>query len=345
MRIAIVNGLATSIAAIRRMLMTVPGYQVIWTAREGSEAIIKCVQDRPDLLLMDLRMPVIDGVEATRQIMKASPCAILVVTVEAERQVGKIYEAIEQGAIDAIDFPLSSQVDSSKITNDLLAKVARVGKLLKEPSAKAKESFPTHLTQFERRSGFSTAVPLVAIGSSTGGPKALAAILSQLPVNFGAAIAIVQHVDAQFSGGLIDWLNQQTALPVRSAVAGDRLQKGTVLVASTNDHLYLTPELTLGYTSDPIDYPYRPSVDVFFKSLAQHWSRKGTAILLTGMGRDGAEGLSSLRQRGWHTIAQSKESCVVYGMPKAAAELNAASEVLSPEAIALSLLQQIAAIR
>jgi two-component system response regulator WspF len=187
-----------------------------------------------------------------------------------------------------------------------------------------------------------TTSPLIAIGSSTGGPKALAAVLSRLPANFNAAIVVVQHVDAQFAPGLVDWLNHQVSLPVRVATVGDRPTKGTVLVASTNDHLHLRADLTLGYIKEPIDYPYRPSVDVFFKSVAQHWNRKGTAVLLTGMGRDGAEGLNTLRFQGWHTIAQDKDSCVVYGMPKAAAELNAAIEILNPEAIAQSLIQRVA---
>jgi two-component system response regulator WspF len=176
---------------------------------------------------------------------------------------------------------------------------------------------------------------LVAIGSSTGGPKALATILSKLPSNLNAAIVIVQHVDGHFSSGFADWLNQQIPLPVRLAVPGDYLQKGTVLVAGTNDHLYLNPDLTLCYTKNPIDYPYRPSVNVFFNSLAQHWKKKGTGILLTGMGKDGAEGLNALRLQGWHTIAQNQESCIVYGMPKAAVELNAAVQVLSLENISI----------
>jgi len=123
-------------------------------------------------------------------------------------------------------------------------------------------------------------------------------------------------------------------------MTGDRLQKGTVLIAGTNDHLYLKPDLTLGYTKNPVEYPYRPSVDVFFKSLAKHWKSKGIAVLLTGMGKDGADGLSVLKQQGWHTIAQNKESCIVYGMPRAAVELNAAVQVLSPDAIASKLVQE-----
>ena len=345
MRIAIVNDLAIATAALRQVLQTVSDYEVIWTARDGAEAVAKCAQDPPDMILMDLLMPVMDGVEATRQIMKNYPCRILIVTASAQKNFAKVYEAMGHGALDAVDTPVLSGADSANTANQLLAKVAKISKLLKQSSpTKIQAKKSPSLLQVDRQSGLASTVstfPLVAIGSSTGGPKALAAILSRLPANFGGAIAIVQHIDAQFSTGLVDWLRQQTVLPVRIAVAGDRLEKGTILVAGTNDHLYLKLDLTLGYTKEPINYPYRPSVDVFFKSLANHWKCKGTAILLTGMGRDGAEGLSLLKLQGWHTIAQDRDSCVVYGMPKAAVELNAAVEVLSPEAIANTLRQNL----
>jgi two-component system, chemotaxis family, response regulator WspF len=327
MRIAIVNDLTIAVTALRRVLQTVPGYQVAWVARDGKEAVAKCVQDTPDLILMDLLMPVMDGVEATRQIMLDCPCAIFVVTASTEKNVTKVYEAMGYGAVDAVDTPALGG-DSSDVSK-LLTKIARIGKLLKKSATTSKIS---PLASQQRQ------VPLVAIGSSTGGPKALADILSKLPANFNSAIAIIQHVDAQFSRGFVEWLNQQCKLPVRLAVAGNRLETGTVVVAGSNDHLYLKPDLTLGYTKDPVDYPYRPSVDVFFKSLAQNWQRKGIGILLTGMGRDGAEGLNALKIQGWHTIAQDKASCVVYGMPKAAVELNAAVEVLSPDDIATKFL-------
>jgi two-component system, chemotaxis family, response regulator WspF len=327
MRIAIVNDLTIAVTALRRVLQTVPEYQVAWVARDGKEAVAKCAQDTPDLILMDLLMPVMDGVEATRRIMLDCPCAIFVVTASTEKNVTKVYEAMGYGAVDAVDTPALDSSDVSK----LLTKIARIGKLLKKSATTSKIS---PLASQQRQ------VPLVAIGSSTGGPKALADILSKLPANFNSAIAIVQHVDAQFSRGFVEWLNQQCKLPVRLAVAVNRLEAGTVLVAGTNDHLILKPDLTLGYTKDPVDYPYRPSVDVFFKSLAQNWKRKGIGILLTGMGRDGAEGLNALRLQGWHTIAQDKASCVVYGMPKAAVELNAAVEVLSPDDIAVNLIKK-----
>lgn len=341
MKIAIVNDLPIAQTALQRIVQTVPNYQVIWKAQNGAEAVEKCAKNKPDIILMDLLMPVMNGVEATRQIMQNSPCPILIVTADKDRNLSQVYAAMQYGAFDVINTPtFSQQIESNETAKELLVKIARIGKLMKisttldKPAKESNNSLP-----LGTRNKFLATVPLVAIGSSTGGPKALAKILSQLPANFDAAVSIVQHVDAQFSEGFVDWLKQQCKLPIRIAVAGDRLEKGTILVAGTNDHLYLKSDLTLGYTQHPINYPYRPSVDVFFKSLAQYWSRKGIAILLTGMGRDGAEGLSALKLQGWHTIAQDKESCVVYGMPKAAVELNAAIEVLSPDAIASTLLK------
>lgn len=341
MRIAIVNDLSIAVTALRKVVQTVPDYQVIWTAKDGAEAIARCTQDRPDLILMDLLMPVMDGVEATRQIMKSTPCGILVVTSSTDKHMSRVYEAMCHGALDAVNTPILDASDLGQSAQALLMKIATLRKLLKPAkSSNGSKSSPvsTKSTSLEFSSQWSTAPPLIAIGASTGGPKALATVLAQLPLGFKAAIAVVQHVDAQFSSGLVAWLDQQITLPVRVAKVGEYLEPGTVLVAGTNDHLYVKPDLTLGYTKEPLDYPYRPSIDVFFKSLAEHWTRRGTAVLLTGMGRDGAEGLRALRERGWPTIAQSKESCVVYGMPKAAVELNAAVEVLAPDAIATALL-------
>ena len=183
--------------------------------------------------------------------------------------------------------------------------------------------------------------PLVAIGASTGGPKALADLLSGLPADLGAALVIVQHVDAQFARGLASWLNSQTPLNVDVAREGMKPAANTVLVASTDDHLVLGEDLALHYTPDPRDYPYRPSINAFFLSLVCHWPRRDVAVLLTGMGRDGAEGLASLRQAGWHTIAQDKKTSVVYGMPAAAVELNAAVEILPIGGIATAVRRKI----
>lgn len=338
MKIAIVNDMVIAVEAIRRVLLTIPEYQVAWIAKNGAEAVAKCAQDTPDLILMDLIMPVMDGVEATRLIMKQSPCAIVIVTANVAQNTAKVFEALSCGALDAVNTPILGSQGKPEAALALLGKIATISKLIGKSSKTLNSQLQT-ISPKPHCLTFATSLPpLVAIGSSTGGPKALATIVSRLPANFEAAIAIVQHVDAQFAVGMIDWLNDLTPLTVKKASAGDRPEKGTVLVACTNDHLWMQPNQMLNYTKDPIDYPYRPSIDVFFKSIAQYWTPKGIAILLTGMGRDGAEGLKLLRAQGWYTIAQDKESCAVYGMPRAAIELNAAVEVLNPEAIATKLI-------
>lgn len=353
MRVAIVNDLAIAIEALRRVLLTVSDYQVAWVARDGAEAVARCSKDLPDLILMDLLMPVMDGVEATRQIMGKTPCSILIVTASVGQNAGKVFEAMGHGALDVVNIPVLGTQGNVAAAQALLNKIATLSKLMGKLPHRAtplidsnstkpfKSSLKTQNFSSLDLSQFNSLPPLVAIGSSTGGPKALAAILSRLPADFGAAIIIVQHVDQQFSSGLVDWLNQQTPLTVKLAKTGDQLTKNTALVAGTNDHLSLRADLTLHYIREPVDYPYRPSVDVFFKSLTQYWRHKEIAVLLTGMGQDGAEGLRLLRAQGWHTIAQNKESCAVFGMPKAAIALGAAIQILPPEAIATVLLQKL----
>ncbi|MBR8837681.1 MAG: chemotaxis response regulator protein-glutamate methylesterase [Stigonema ocellatum SAG 48.90 = DSM 106950] len=334
MRVAIASDMIMTVETLRRVLMTVPDYQVAWVASDGVQAIAKCVQDTPDLILIDLLMPVMDGVEATRQIMKNSPCAIVILTANVGKNAAKVFEAMGCGALDAVSTPVLGSSSNPEAAQELLAKIATIRKLVGK-------STPTTKSTTEIHNPKPQTPKLVVIGSSTGGPNALATILSHLPANFGAAVVIVQHVDAQFTPGLVEWLNQQTPLSVHMAGVGSRMEVGKVLIAATNDHLFLQSNLSLNYTKDPIDYPYRPSVDVFFKSVAQHWKHQGTAVLLTGMGKDGAEGLRILRMKGWHTIAQNQATCVVYGMPKAAVELGAAVESLPIEAIASTLIQRL----
>ncbi len=165
----------------------------------------------------------------------------------------------------------------------------------------------------------------------------MAEVLGGLPKDFPAAIVIVQHLDEKFAPGLAQWLGEQSRLSVRLAHAGDTPQPGTVLLAGTGDHLAFTGAAALGYTADPLDYPYRPSVDVFFESAARHWRGGILGVLLTGMGRDGAKGLKCLRDKGCHTIAQDEATSAIYGMPKQAAAIGAAVEILPLQEIASAL--------
>lgn len=306
-----------AVEALRRVLVKVPDYTLAWVAYDGAEAVSKCAADTPDLILMDVLMPSMDGVEATRRIMSQSPCAIVMVTASVNRYAAKVFEAMGYGALDAVNTPAFGD-------DGLLKKIAMIAQLIGKSSHR--RSLSIHHSK--------SLPPLIVLGASTGGPQALTTILSQFPQNFPAAIIIVQHLDAQFIPGFAAWLNEQIPLAVQLAIAGASPQPGKVLLAGTNLHLVMRPDLTLGYNKEPLNFSYRPSVDVFFKSVAKNWTGKGIGVLLTGMGQDGAQGLKRLREAGWHTIAQDRKTCVVYGMPKVAVELKAAVEVLPIEAIA-----------
>jgi len=330
MRIAIVNDMFMAVEAVRRVLTSAGGHQIAWIARDGAEAVERCASDRPDLILMDLIMPRMDGVEATRQIMANTPCAIVVVTANVNDNASQVFEAMGCGALDAVNTPVLVDPGNLEGAQALLKKIETIRKLIGQGGNRSAET--TAATDV--RSQDARHNRLVAIGASAGGPTALVKLLSALPGDFPAAIAVVQHVDENFAVGLAEWLRSHTALQVRLAEEGDRPTAGTVYLAAKESHLVLASPSQLGYTRNPVESSYRPSVDVFFKSVIEHWRGTVVGVLLTGMGRDGAEGLKALRERGHHTIAQDRATSAVYGMPKAAAELDAATEILALDKIA-----------
>ena len=337
MRIGIVNDMPMAVEALRRVVAGVPEYQTAWIAYNGAEAVAKSAADPPDLILMDLIMPVMDGVEATRRIMQQSPCPILVVTATVSGNASKVFDAMGHGALDAVNTPVLGLSGKAEGDSALLIKIATIGKLIgkhREPAAAKPARMPLH-------PAVADSTTLIAIGASTGGPLVIGKILAGLPPALQAAVVIIQHVDVEFAPGLASWLSEQSSLPVRTANEGDTPAKGKALLAATNDHLILTKSLSVSYTRDPKEFSYRPSADVFFKSVAAYWPGNAMGVLLTGMGRDGGHGLLAMRNRGWHTIAQDRETSIVYGMPKMAAELNAAVEILPAEAIAPAIMKQL----
>ena len=354
MNIGVVNDVPMAVEALRRALALEPRFRVVWVARNGAEAVEYCRMQLPDLVLMDLIMPTMDGVEATRQIMTATPCPILVVTVSVGENARRVYEAMGHGALDAVDTPPLGAGDRRASAAPLLAKIALIERQFaardREPSrTSAQFSVATEPTSAPSSGAASASppaapdsrVPLVAIGASAGGPAALQILLAQLPPRLDATIVIIQHVDERFAAGMADWLSLHSPIPVRVAREGDRPVVGTVLLAGSADHLTFKGRDRLGYTPDPVDYPYRPSVDVFFKSACQHATQRVVGVILTGMGRDGAKGLKALRANGHHTISQDQHSSAVYGMPKAAAELDAAVEILPLARIAPAIVHTV----
>lgn len=346
MKIAIVNDVSMVVEILRRVLAEWPEHQLLWVAQDGAQAVELCAWKLPDLILMDIVMPHLDGVEATRRIMQKTPCPILIVTADIGACADQVYQALGHGALDAVDTPALSGSDWRQGSAVLMEKIARIGRMERKPVALKTASKrepgvvkPTALTSaLSAPAGASD--KLVAIGSSAGGPGALAAILRALPKDFPAAVVIVQHIDPGFAGGMAGWLQQQTDLKVRVAQEGDRPQRGAVLMAGTNQHLLFRNRDSLGYMPESPEDVYHPSIDVFFQSVVRQWRGQAVGVLLTGMGRDGAVGLKAIRDAGYHTIAQDRQSSSVYGMPKAAAALDAATEILPLGDIAKALVSQ-----
>ena len=336
MKIAIANDVAMAAEALRRVVASTAEHQVLWIARTGLEAVRMCADNRPDLILMDLNMPELDGVEATRQIMEQSPCAILVVTGRPQDNVNQVFRALGAGALDVTATPVLQGHPSGEA--ELLAKIRTMDKLIRHsggsqamsPRTGGAGSLPC-----DPRDNHVTA--LLAIGASTGGPVAISKLLAGWTPPRGCAVVVVQHIDEHFADNFARWLGEQVEMPVRAIEDGDELQAGTVLIAKSNDHLKLDQHYRLRYDAAPRDYAYRPSVDVFFNNVAEHWRGEAVGVLLTGMGRDGAEGLLAMRRAGHTTIAQDQASSAVYGMPRAAAEIDAAQMVLPLHKIAAVL--------
>ncbi len=359
MRVAIVNDLLTITEMLRRIIVSRPEFQIAWVASDGATAIRKAAEDPPDVILMDLQMPGMSGAEATGEIMRRSPCQILVVTSSVSANYSLVCEAMGHGAYDAINTPLVDPTKSlSEVGEPIFQKLAKVNRVSRsgffrrselglptKPDASTSDSDSgifraansvtappsraidaTDSGVFRRPSAIS--VPIIALGASTGGPPALLEVLATFPATLPASVIVIQHIDREFAAGLISWLSEKCSLRVTAAVDGEVPRVGCVHVATTNDHMILKSDGTLGYTVEPAANPYRPSVDTMFESLAKHGPRTGSAALLTGIGRDGANGLLKLKQRGWMTVAQDQATSVVYGMPAAAAAVGAAQRVL-----------------
>ncbi len=332
MRLGLVNDMAMAVEALRRVLVREPRHVIAWTARDGAEAVRRCAEDRPDLILMDLIMPVMDGVEATRRIMAETPCAILVVTATVEGTTSRVFDALGAGALDAVNTPALTGDGA----NVLLAKIEALERLIGDaevPASAAHHARPGLALANGAQSW------LIAVGASAGGPAAVAELLKNFRPDTPAAFVVVQHLDESFATGLAEWLGGQISLPVRLARDGDAPAPGVVLLPGRDDHLVLTIRGTLVYRREPVDYVYRPSVDAFMESVVTHWQGRGAGVILSGMGRDGARGLKAMRDARFRTFAQDCASCAVYGMPRAAVELGGADAVLPLREIGPALQQ------
>ncbi|MCI0395699.1 MAG: chemotaxis-specific protein-glutamate methyltransferase CheB [Chloroflexi bacterium] len=344
-RVLVVEDSPTCRELMVSVIQSAAGFQVVGTARDGAEAVRLTHRLRPDIIIMDVHMPVMNGYEAVNQIMAEVPRPIIMVTNSlAKNEHHLTFNALEAGALIILEKPaLSDPVEKYEWFLSQMKTLAEVKVVRRwsKPAGSNHQSQPLAKTQAARRAAKSEKIRVVAIAASTGGPGALATVLKELPANFPVPVLIVQHVTYGFGQGLADWLGKKTRLQVRLARHGDELQAGEVLIAPDDYHMIVNG---LGLVALHKETPYqglRPAANYLFDSVARVYGATAVGIILTGMGNDGASGLQAMRRAGAHTIAQDRESCVVFGMPAVAIELDAAEEVQPLNCIASALLDWI----
>jgi two-component system, chemotaxis family, response regulator WspF len=325
MRVAIAHRDPLVREALRRCLSD-GGLSLIWSVPDGQELTRMRRRDPPDLLLVDADLVGPSG--AAISVVDSSAGACLVLADDDASQ--GVYEALSAGALGHVVPPRLDGDGELLGSARLLTRIRRLEGLI--GNARPAQPLPD--------SGDANALPIIALGASAGGPPALAKVLSGLPAGLAAAVLIVQHIDAEFSAGLVEWLGSNSMLPVQLAHAGVSILPGRVYVGSTEGHLVLLPSQQLAYRGPSASDLHVPSVDALFCSLVAH-GRKGAAALLSGMGDDGARGLLRLRQAGWYTVAQDESSCAVYGMPRVATETGAAAQSLPLAAIGAALARHV----
>lgn len=318
-----------------------PGIHVIETANNGEQALEAVARTRPDVITMDIHMPKLDGMEATRRIMETYPTPIIIVSGSTDpREVATTFRAMEAGALAVLRRPAGiGHPDHEASTSELIQTVKLMSevKVVKRwPSARRPQATPRPADALCVAT-VEGEIRIVAMGASTGGPPVLQAILAALPKDFPMPMLIVQHMAAGFTLGFVQWLAQTSSLPVHLAAHGEQIRPGHVYVAPDECQMRVDRSGKIVLTDDAPENGLRPSVSYLLRSVGDVYGRAAVAGLLTGMGQDGADELKRMRELGAVTFAQDKESSVVHGMPGAAIRLNAASRILPPEKITAML--------
>jgi two-component system chemotaxis response regulator CheB len=344
-RVLVVEDSMTVRMRLMEILSGDPEIELVGQAQDGKRAIELCLLHRPDLVTMDMMLPVMTGLAATEYIMAYCPTPILIVSASINRgELFRTYDALAAGAVDVLEKPTGTE-DDGDWESRFIATVKLVSRIriITRPHARLTGQSPPRVAAPAplpppRRPGVDPKFDLVAIGASTGGPGAIVEILQALPANFRLPIVFVLHINEPFGSTFADWLDGQVGRPVAYAREGDPVASaaGRVVMAPASRHLTVR-DGRFHLTLDPERHSCRPSVDVLFESIAGHYGPSAIACLLTGMGRDGAAGLLKLREAGALTIAQDEATSVIYGMPREAVLLAAAVQVLRLDEIAARL--------
>ncbi|WP_437204461.1 chemotaxis-specific protein-glutamate methyltransferase CheB [Planctomicrobium sp. SH664] len=333
----LVDDSVTQREILRRLLISQGEFTVIAEARNGREAVALAIKHRPDLVLMDLHMPDMDGVAATHEIMRRSPTPIVIASSSLKRQdVDVGLQALRAGAVSVIEKPAGpvllhlEKIAPSLRTELLAASKARISRIILSPAPHPLPKVGAYTSMFD--------IDVVGICASTGGPPVLLDLISRLPENYPIPILLVQHIATAFVEGFARWLKEQTRRPVNIAMPGQRLLPG-IWLSPGGKHLTLGADNRIHLPEGHPQELHCPSGDALFHSLAKHAGKRSLGILLTGMGSDGADGLLEIRAAGGRTIAQNEATSLIYGMPKVAAERGAVEHLLTPTEILATLLE------
>lgn len=310
------------------IIKSTPGFKLVGSAKNGLEAIELVRQLSPDVVTMDIEMPKMDGLQALARLMTESPVATVMLSAHTKEGAESTLLALELGAVDFVTKPSGSiSLDIDKVREALVEKIkiaagVDLAKLRPDNShrpapATLKGRIPTGTMR------------TLAIGSSTGGTRALAEILPKLPKEINAALLLVQHMPVGFTKSLAERLDNRSKIRIKEAQEGDQLERGLALLAPAGYHMELSPSGDrIKLNQNPPRFGVRPSVDVMMESVALYSPAKTVGVILTGMGHDGANGVAGMKKKGGHIIAEDRSTCVVYGMPKAAVETGAVDELL-----------------
>ncbi len=322
-RVLVVEDSVSARELLVGMLNAEPGISVIGTATSGEEAIGKASRLAPDIITMDIHLPGMNGLDATRAIMESNPIPIIIVSSSPDRdEVMSTFRAIESGALAFVEKP--SGIGDAGPLVQMVKTMSEVKVVRRWPRNREKIARPAP----------HRAVGVVAIGASTGGPPVLNVILSALPLDFPPPVLIVQHMAAGFLQGFADWLDESCALPVRLACHGEPVIPSRVYVAPDGFQMKVSDRGFISLSKEVAEDGQMPSVSILFASVREVYGSTSVAGLLSGMGKDGAIELRRLKDCGALTFVQDRESCVVYGMPGEAVKIEGVSFVLSPEKIA-----------
>ncbi len=355
-RVLIVDDSLFMRAAIAKTLAT-PAFEIVGQAKDGKDALAQIAKLKPDVVTMDFNMPGMNGADAVRELMRTQPTPVVMFSAHTKQGAKETFDALAAGAVDFVTKPAGEvSVDLSKIASELISKLTAasqsrprvaVAPIPSRPSGviPAQSGTPAYGTSLRTGQPMSSATPpygtslrsgqsltgtsmrVCIIGISTGGPAALSEVIPALPENLKLAIVVVQHMPAGFTAALAERLDASSKVSVHEAQAGDRPMPGSVLIAPGDKHLEFDDRGNIVLTDGPMVNGCRPAADVTMQSAARVFGKRTLAVVMTGMGKDGAAGALAIKRAEGKTLAQDQHSSVIYGMPKAAIDLGAINEV------------------